>query len=101
MLRVFAHAGWQPRPVLLSLLCEDWMRLGQATKKAGLSLVSALAFRYLCMNRAATGALKENTGILTGFTDALAEKTDALTVKGCSPFRRGRHTDWKSTLHEP
>lgn len=62
-------------------------------------LVLALAFHYLCMNRAATGALKENTGILTGFTDALAERTDALTVKGCSPFRRDRHTDRKH--HHP
>lgn len=35
----------------LSLLHEDRMRIGQATKKAGLSLVSALAFAYLCLPR--------------------------------------------------
>ena len=37
--------------LLLSLLHEDRMRIGQATKKAGLSLVSALAFAYLCHER--------------------------------------------------
>ena len=43
-------AAFRPsfRSYALSLPCEDRMRLGQATKKARLSLVSALAFHYLC-----------------------------------------------------
>ena len=44
--------------LFVSLLHEGRMRLGQATKKAGLSLVSALAFHYLCCTKIGCGSAK-------------------------------------------
>ena len=46
------------RSYALSLPCEDRTRLGQAMKKAGLSLVSALAFHYLCCTKIGCGSAK-------------------------------------------